>query len=87
MDAVKKLNEIKNMKGLGRFFKQVGYMSRCILDNTHLYFHTQVAQSARSGDGGNDDFLGGIDIPMREVPVQGLDRWYKLEGKNICTVC
>ena len=45
-------------------------------------FVIKVAQSARSGDGGQDDFLGSIDIPIRDVPVQGLDRWYKLEGKH-----
>ena len=42
----------------------------------------QVAQSARFGEGGQDDFLGSIDIPIRDIPVQGLDRWYKLEGKK-----
>ena len=39
-----------------------------------------MAQSAR-GDGGQDDFLGGIDIPVRDCPATGSDKWYKLEGK------
>ena len=43
-------------------------------------FTSKVAQSARIGDGGQDDYLGGVDIPVRDLPPQGLDRWYKLEG-------
>ena len=40
-----------------------------------------MAQSAR-GDGGQDDFLGGIDIPVRDCPATGSDKWYKLEGQK-----
>ena len=46
-----------------------------------IFNFLQVAQSARLSDGGQDDFLGSVDIPIRDIPVQGLDRWYKLEGK------
>lgn len=59
-DAVSKLNEVKGMRGLGRYFKQ-------------------VAQSARTG--GQDDFLGSVNIPIREIPSTGSEQWYKLEGK------
>ena len=48
-----------------------------------LYFFPKVAQSTRSSDGGQDDYLGGVDIPVRDLPPTGLDRWYKLEGKYI----
>ncbi|KZC11069.1 BAI1-associated protein 3 [Dufourea novaeangliae] len=60
-DAVSKLNEVRGVKGLGRFFKQ-------------------IAQSARSG--GQDDFLGCVNIPLQEIPSTGLDRWYKLEART-----
>ncbi|KAK8726036.1 hypothetical protein OTU49_010349, partial [Cherax quadricarinatus] len=43
-EVVSKLNEVKGVKGLGRFFKQ-------------------IAQSARAG-GGQDDFLGCVNIPL-----------------------
>ncbi|XP_068228160.1 uncharacterized protein [Palaemon carinicauda] len=45
-DVVSKLNEVKGVKGLGRFFKQ-------------------IAQSARQG-GGQDDFLGCVNIPLQQ---------------------
>ncbi|KAF3430861.1 hypothetical protein E2986_05529 [Frieseomelitta varia] len=60
-DAVSKLNEVRGVKGLGRFFKQ-------------------IAQSARSG--GQDDFLGCVNIPLQDIPSTGLDRWYKLEART-----
>ena len=61
MDAVKKLNEVKGMRGLGRFFKQ-------------------VAQSARTG--GEDDFLGSINVNAKDIPSTGVERWYKLQGES-----
>ncbi|XP_054012271.1 BAI1-associated protein 3 isoform X3 [Hylaeus anthracinus] len=60
-DAVSKLNEVRGVKGLGRFFKQ-------------------IAQSARSG--GQDDFLGCVNIPLQDIPSTGLNQWYKLEGRT-----
>ena len=44
----------------------------------------KVANSARAFDGG-DDFLGSIDIPVRNLPATGLEQWYKLEGTTIKT--
>ena len=46
LDAVSKLNEVKGVRGMARFFKQ-------------------VAQSARSGSGGQDDFLGCVNISLQ----------------------
>ena len=51
-----------------------------IVQKWQKVFTSKVAQSARIGDGGQDDYLGGVDIPVRDLPPQGLDRWYKLEG-------
>ncbi|TRY68734.1 hypothetical protein TCAL_10740 [Tigriopus californicus] len=61
LDAVGRLNEVKGMRGLGRYFKQ-------------------VAQSARSG--GEDDFLGSVNFPVRDIPSAGVEQWYKLEGRS-----
>ncbi|XP_069958195.1 BAI1-associated protein 3 isoform X2 [Cherax quadricarinatus] len=61
-EVVSKLNEVKGVKGLGRFFKQ-------------------IAQSARAG-GGQDDFLGCVNIPLQDMPSTGVDRWYPLEGRS-----
>ena len=83
MDAVKKLNEVKGIRGLERYFKQVRIYHNFGSHDTSKNFIFQVAQSARFGDGGQDDFLGSIDIPIRDIPVQGMDRWYKLEGKSV----
>lgn len=62
LDAVTKLNEVKGMRGLGRYFKQ-------------------VAQSARIG--GEDDYLGSLNMPIRDIPSTGAELWYKLEGRTL----
>ncbi|XP_026499223.2 BAI1-associated protein 3 [Vanessa tameamea] len=61
LDAVSRLNEVRGVRGLGRFFKQ-------------------VCQSARQGS--QDDFLGSINIPLREIPSTGVEAWYKLEARS-----
>ncbi|KAF0299412.1 BAI1-associated protein 3 [Amphibalanus amphitrite] len=63
LDAVSKLNEVKGVRGMARFFKQ-------------------VAQSARSGSGGQDDFLGCVNISLQDIPSTGLDQWFTLEGRT-----
>ncbi|XP_046403899.1 BAI1-associated protein 3-like [Ischnura elegans] len=64
LEAVSKLNEVRGVKGLGRFFKQ-------------------IAQSARlGGGGGQDDFLGCVNIPLQDIPSTGLERWYELEART-----
>ena len=62
LEAVSKLNEVKDMKGLNRLFKQ-------------------IAQSTRI-EGGQDDFLGSVNIPIRNIPSTGLKGWFKLEGES-----
>ncbi|XP_071743280.1 BAI1-associated protein 3 isoform X2 [Lepeophtheirus salmonis] len=60
-DAVKKLNEVKGMRGLGRYFKQ-------------------VAQSARAGS--QDDFLGSVNILIKDLPCKVVEKWYNLEARS-----
>ncbi|XP_048487474.1 BAI1-associated protein 3 [Plutella xylostella] len=61
LDAVSRLNEVRGVRGLGRFFKQ-------------------VCQSARQGS--QDDFLGSVNVPLREIPSTGVEAWYKLEARS-----
>lgn len=61
LDAVSRLNEVRGVKGLGRFFKQ-------------------IAQSARSGS--TDDFLGCVNIPVADIPSQGVEAWFSLEART-----
>ncbi len=66
-EAAKKLNEIKGLKGLDRYFKQ-------------------IAQSARTNkaerDAHVDDFLGSLNVRLDDIPSNGVERWYELEGKS-----
>lgn len=61
LEAVSKLNEVRGVRGLGRFFKQ-------------------VCQSARQSS--QDDFLGCVTVPLRDIPCTGLDAWFKLEARS-----
>jgi len=45
-----------------------------------LRYFKQVAQSARTG--GQDDFLGSVNVSVAEVPSTGCERWFKLEGRS-----
>uniref|UniRef100_G3SZM3 BAI1 associated protein 3 n=1 Tax=Loxodonta africana TaxID=9785 RepID=G3SZM3_LOXAF len=63
VDTCRKLNEVMGLKGMGR----------------------QIVKSALANgtacptEDHTDDFLGCLNIPIREVPVVGEDRWFKLE--------
>lgn len=47
-------------------------------------FFKDVMQSARkSGPDDNiDDFLGYIEIPVKDIPSDGINKWFKLEGRS-----
>ncbi|KAJ3601541.1 hypothetical protein NHX12_032509 [Muraenolepis orangiensis] len=69
-EACKKLNEVSGLRGMGRYFKQI---AKSVRSNA----------SASSGAEENaDDFLGCINMPLSELPVNGFDKWFKLEPRS-----
>ncbi|XP_043825296.1 BAI1-associated protein 3 isoform X1 [Dromiciops gliroides] len=68
-EACKKLNEVIGFKGMGRYFKQIVKSAR-------------ANGTAGASEDNADDFLGCLNIPIREIPVTGLDKWFKLEPRS-----
>ncbi|XP_047390176.1 BAI1-associated protein 3 [Sciurus carolinensis] len=68
-EACRKLNEVIGLKGMSRYFKQIVKSARANGTAGPTEDHT-------------DDFLGCLNIPVREVPVAGADRWFKLEPRS-----
>ncbi|EHB14095.1 BAI1-associated protein 3, partial [Heterocephalus glaber] len=68
-EACRKLNEVIGLKGMSRYFKQIVKSARANGTPGPTEDHT-------------DDFLGCLNIPVREVPVAGTDRWFKLEPRS-----
>ncbi|XP_052491796.1 BAI1-associated protein 3 [Budorcas taxicolor] len=69
VEACRKLNEVIGLKGVSRYFKQIVKSARANGTAGPTEDHT-------------DDFLGCLNIPIREVPVAGEDRWFKLEPRS-----
>ncbi|XP_070087270.1 BAI1-associated protein 3 isoform X3 [Equus caballus] len=69
VEACRKLNEVIGLKGMSRYFKQIVKSARANGTAGPTEDHT-------------DDFLGCLNIPIREVPVAGEDRWFKLEPRS-----
>ncbi|XP_078414552.1 BAI1-associated protein 3 [Cetorhinus maximus] len=68
VEACKTLNQISGFKGMGRYFKQIVKSAR--------------TNGTTGSQEENDDFLGCLDIPVGEIPVGGLDNWFKLEPRS-----
>ncbi len=49
-------------------------------------YFKQIAQSARTNkatkDSHVDDFLGSINVSLNDIPSNGTDKWYDLEGRT-----
>ncbi|XP_037671365.1 BAI1-associated protein 3 isoform X2 [Choloepus didactylus] len=69
VEACRKLNEVIGLKGVGRYFKQIVKSAR-------------ANGAAGPSEDHPDDFLGCLNLPVREVPVAGVDRWFKLEPRS-----
>ncbi|KAI1896204.1 hypothetical protein AGOR_G00092400 [Albula goreensis] len=69
-EACKKLNEVSGLKGMGRYFKQI---AKSVRTN---------GTAASAAEENVDDFLGCLNIPINEIPVDGCDRWFKLEPRS-----
>ncbi|XP_071976509.1 BAI1-associated protein 3 [Engystomops pustulosus] len=68
-EACKKLNEVSGFKGMGRYFKQIVKSAR-------------ANGTTGSVEDNADDFLGCLNISINEIPVGGLDKWFKLEPRT-----
>jgi len=51
-DAARRLNQVKGLKGLGRYFKQIAQSARSPVSESNPVTETL------------DDFLGTIDVPL-----------------------
>ncbi|XP_041085784.1 BAI1-associated protein 3-like [Polyodon spathula] len=69
-EACKKLNEISGFKGMGRYFKQIAKSVRA------------NGTAGAAVEENVDDFLGCLNISIHEIPVAGMDRWFKLEPRS-----
>ncbi|XP_067912188.1 BAI1-associated protein 3 [Heterodontus francisci] len=69
VDACKTLNQISGFKGMGRYFKQIVKSAR-------------TNGAAGSQEENVDDFLGCLNISVCEIPVGGIDDWFKLEPRS-----
>ncbi|XP_032123982.1 BAI1-associated protein 3 [Sapajus apella] len=69
VEACRKLNEVIGLKGVSRYFKQIVKSAR-------------TNGTAGPTEDHADDFLGCLNIPVREVPVAGVDRWFRLEPRS-----
>jgi BAI1-associated protein 3 len=58
---------VKSIKGLDRYFKQIAQSARTSQDDKNAHV---------------DDFLGSVDIRLDDIPSNGLEKWYELEGKS-----
>lgn len=45
-------------------------------------FFKEIVQSAKSGKDTLDDFMGLLEIPLRNIPENGLDAWFQLEPRS-----
>ncbi|XP_072415631.1 BAI1-associated protein 3 isoform X1 [Chiloscyllium punctatum] len=68
VEACKNLNQISGLKGMGRYFKQIVKSAR--------------TNGAMGSQEENDDFLGCLDIPISDIPVGGINDWFKLEPRK-----
>ncbi len=71
LDAVSRLNEVKGMRGLGRYFKQVAQSARAV-----------GVGVGGGGSASQDDFLGSVNVRVCDIPSTGTEMWYKLEGRS-----
>ncbi|XP_076998387.1 BAI1-associated protein 3 [Tamandua tetradactyla] len=69
VEACRKLNEVIGLKGVGRYFKQIVKSAR-------------ANGAAGPSEDHTDDFLGCLNLPVRDVPVAGVDRWFRLEPRS-----
>ncbi|XP_068717844.1 BAI1-associated protein 3-like [Montipora capricornis] len=67
VDADTKISQIKGFSGVGRYFKDVMQSAR---------------KSSCHPNDNIDDFLGFVEIPVKEIPSSGIDQWFKLEGRS-----
>ena len=67
LDAAKKLNDVKSLRGLDRYFKQIAQSARYNKSN---------------GDANVDDFLGCLNIKISELPTCTVEKWYDLESRR-----
>ena len=69
-----RIGEVKDLRGMGILLKQIAVSSS-----------KTTSPSSAPGKPGSHQFLGQLHVPLKLVPLTGIERWYPLEGRDRST--
>jgi len=71
-EKMSRIGEVKDLRGMGVLLKQIASATA----------KSGSSCESESGKPANHQFFGQLQMPIRTIPLNGLERWYPLEGRD-----